>query len=124
MRIGELSRQSGISIDTLRFYERKGLLKPARTSATNSYRHFRQQDLQRLDLITKAKSLGFTLAEIGSMLSRIEGSELSDEERRAVIDEKIAQIENKMQELQEMHRMLMTIRSNLGSHVCDLEQKP
>ncbi|MGY0217507.1 MerR family transcriptional regulator [Endozoicomonadaceae bacterium StTr2] len=121
MRIGELSKQSGISIDTLRFYERKGLLKPVRTSSTNSYRHFRQQDLQRLDLIAKAKSLGFTLAEIGSMLSRIEGSELSDQERREVIDEKIAQIEGKMQELKEMHQMLTTVRSNLGSHVCDLD---
>ncbi|WP_461538429.1 MerR family transcriptional regulator [Spongorhabdus nitratireducens] len=122
MQIGELSKKSGISVDTLRFYERKGLLKPSRTGTTNNYRYFKQQDLARLELITKAKSLGFTLTEVSGMLSRVEGNELSDDEKHAVIDEKIAQIEAKMQELKEIHQMLTTIRGSLGTHTCELEQ--
>lgn len=67
MRIGELARQSGISVQALRFYERSGLLpRPARTES--GYRAYAPGDLRRLQLIRQAKRLGFSLDEIKRIL--------------------------------------------------------
>lgn len=63
MQIGELARRAGVGVQTIRFYERRGLLrKPPRTRA--GYRIYAQHDLELLQLIRKAQHLGFKLKEI------------------------------------------------------------
>src|SRR5512146_3591055 len=67
MKIGELAKQSGTSVQTLRVYERSGLLpKPQRTES--GYRMYASGDLRRLELIHQAKRLGFSLDEIKRIL--------------------------------------------------------
>lgn len=67
MKIGELARQAGVSIETIRFYERKRLLnEPPRTAS--GYRRYGETDLRLLRFIRRAKSLGFSLNEIGAIL--------------------------------------------------------
>ena len=79
LRIGEVSRRSGLSVKTLRFYERRGLLLPSgRTPA--GYRVYTEADLPRLDFIREAKALGLTLAEIRELVE----STLSDLPQRSM----------------------------------------
>ncbi|MGJ8529190.1 MerR family transcriptional regulator [Maritalea sp.] len=65
MRIGELSKRSGLSRDTIRFYEREGLIQsmPA-LEATNSYRHYPEEILDRLDVIGQAQDAGFSISDL------------------------------------------------------------
>lgn len=67
MRIGKLSRESGAPIDTIRYYERLGLLPPPMRLASG-YRDYDDGDVQRLSFIRRAKALGFSLAEIKELL--------------------------------------------------------
>ncbi|MCD6293527.1 MAG: MerR family transcriptional regulator, partial [Deltaproteobacteria bacterium] len=65
--IGKLARAVGVSTDTIRFYERRGLLSPpARTDA--NYRLYPEKDILRLQFIKRAKALGFTLNEVKELL--------------------------------------------------------
>jgi DNA-binding transcriptional MerR regulator len=67
--IGQLAREFGLTLRTLRFYEDRGLISPAREGSTRIYTH---RDRARLSMIVKAKMLGFTLSEIKETLA--EGS--------------------------------------------------
>jgi MerR family copper efflux transcriptional regulator len=64
MTIGRLAKQAGVNIDTIRYYERNGLI-PEPLRRASGYRQYGVGDLRRLRFILRAKDLGFTLAEIG-----------------------------------------------------------
>jgi DNA-binding transcriptional MerR regulator len=66
--IGQLADAAGVHLETVRYYERRGLL-PAPPRTPSGYRQFGDDDLARLQLIVRAKSLGFTLAEIAELTS-------------------------------------------------------
>ncbi|HET9047498.1 MAG TPA: MerR family transcriptional regulator [Chiayiivirga sp.] len=68
MRIGQLAQSSQTPIDTIRYYERLGLLPQAPRSASG-YRHYQNEDVSRLRFIRRAKALGFSLAEIEELLT-------------------------------------------------------
>lgn len=66
--IGKLAEAAGVHVETIRFYERRGLLAPPPRSASG-YRQYSPDDLWRLQFIARGKRLGFTLAEIASVMS-------------------------------------------------------
>lgn len=68
MTIGELADRAGVGVETLRYYERRGLIEQPERSA-NGYRRYTDDDLARLAFIARAKRLGFTLAEIAGLAS-------------------------------------------------------
>ena len=68
MNIGQLSRRTGVPIDTVRYYEKQRLLPPPTRSASG-YRHYEADDVLRLNFIRRAKVLGFTLDEIRDLLA-------------------------------------------------------
>ena len=68
MKIGELAQRAGVGIDTVRYYEREGLLPPAQRLASG-YRVYAQDDVLRLRFVRRAKALGFTLPEIRDLLT-------------------------------------------------------
>ena len=68
MRIGELARLAGVNIQTVRFYERAGLL-PAPPRSTSGYRLYAEKDLHRMLFIQQAKELGFSLKDVREILS-------------------------------------------------------
>ena len=68
LSIGNLARLAGVGIDTVRYYERNGLLSP-RSRLASGYRRYSELELARLRFIRRAQKLGFTLKEIGSLLS-------------------------------------------------------
>ena len=70
MRIGELCAKTGLSKETVRYYERQGLLENIpQPNRSNNYKVYSAVDLQRLNMIKHAKMLGFTLAEISEVLA-------------------------------------------------------
>ena len=105
LTIGKLAQAVGVSTDTIRFYERCGLiLSPARTAA--NYRLYREKDIQRLKFIKRAKALGFTLNEIKELLSLHHDPQATKEEVKLLTEEKIEDIKNRIADFQ---RILVTL---------------
>ena len=105
MRIGEAARQAGVKVQTLRYYERRGLIPgPARTPS--NYRVYTPDDVRRVRFIKRAQGLGFTLEEIKDLLAlRIEpGATCGDV--RGLAEEKIAGIRDKIGALRSMQAAL------------------
>ena len=108
--IGDLSREFGVTLRALRFYEDKGLLTPARDGLTRLYN---ARDRERLKMILKGKKLGFTLVEISDMIASHEdgGAQLSLsshavrdqiahlERQRSEIDEALAELRHSYEQL-------------------------
>lgn len=108
MTIGQIAIRSGVGIETVRFYEREGLLaKPERTQS--GYRQFDEEVISRLMFIQRAKELGFTLNEIKELLSlRIEPGTCC-KNVRAKAESKIADVEGKIRTLQRMKKALVRL---------------
>jgi MerR family transcriptional regulator, copper efflux regulator len=108
MKIGEVAKRSGVGIETVRYYEREGLLKqPARRPS--GYRQYDESTLKRLEFICRAKALGFTLAEIRELLELSFAPNSGCDHVRQRAEAKIADIENKIRSLQKMRRSLRNI---------------
>jgi MerR family transcriptional regulator, copper efflux regulator len=101
MRIGELARRSGLSRDTLRFYERSGLLAPlpARERVWSGYKDYPESLVERLALIGSAKRLGFTLREIREIIDAWQGGGLDAADRERLLRSKSAEIESRLVDL-------------------------
>lgn len=108
LSIGTVSRRAGVGIDTIRYYERRGLLaEPERRPS--GYRLYDERVIQRLRFVRHAKELGFTLDEIGELLSlRLDpGRDCSEVKKTAVT--RLADIEGKIKSLQRMRRALRKV---------------
>jgi len=107
MKIGELSKTTGVSIDTIRYYEQRGLI-PAVARTTSGYRQYAEGDASRLRFIVQAKELGFTLEETGQLLAlRSDGRSCA--EVRAVAEAKAGEISTRILKLSRMRQTLLTL---------------
>ena len=110
LTIGLVARHAGVGVETVRFYERQGLIEepPRRLSG---YREYGDDVVSRLGFIRRAKDLGFTLKEIKELLSlrRDPSTPVADVRRRA--EAKIADIETKIRTLQKMKKALGKLTS-------------
>jgi len=104
MTIGKLAHAAGVGIDTVRFYERAGLLdRPQRTAS--GYRLYAGSDVARLRFIRRAKGLGFSLEEIAELLRLNDGGGRRAAVR-ALAGQRLAEIEQKLSELSRMRDTL------------------
>lgn len=101
MLIGELSKKTNVSRDTIRFYEKTGLIKADKKGRrSNNYREYSEKDLHRLQLILLLKEYGFTLGDIKSILHQMEDDrDEAYKELPAKIENRLADIEAKINEL-------------------------
>jgi MerR family copper efflux transcriptional regulator len=120
MTIGRLAKQAGVKIDTIRYYERNGLI-PEPTRRLSGYREYGATDVARLRFILRAKDLGFTLAEISELLSLSAGRDVRGVKRRA--EQRLEQVEHKIKELQRVRRGLKTLIDACPGHG-ELERCP
>ena len=103
MRISDLARAGGVGVETVRFYQRKGLLAVPRGDAPGG-RHYDEEDLRRLRYVKQAQTAGFTLAEIARLLElhrsddRPRAREMA-RERIEVLDAQIAALQGARQSL-------------------------
>lgn len=107
MLIGELSEKSGLSRDTIRFYEKQGLIKVGRKDRrNNNYKEYSTDKLKQLLTIRVIKGFGFTLNETAEMLELIERNQASCDNVAQRIEDKIKLIEQKINELQQLKAVL------------------
>jgi DNA-binding transcriptional MerR regulator len=96
LSIGQLAEAASVHIETVRYYERRGLLpEPPRTAS--GYRQYGRDDVWRLEFIGRAKALGFTLTEVGELLS--EGLRSDPTSVRSMVQRKLEAIEQRQREL-------------------------
>jgi MerR family mercuric resistance operon transcriptional regulator len=105
LSIGRLAKETGLSVETIRFYERQRLIdSPPRKES--GYRQYNSEDVRRLRFIQEAKALGFSLKEIGELLSLRLDSDATCREARAKAQERLLDIEEKMRRLKRMQGAL------------------
>lgn len=111
LTIGIVAKQTGVAVETIRFYERQGLLaEPARRPS--GYRTYAPPVVRRLRFIKRAKALGFSLREIGDLLSlRVDGNS-TRADVRARASAKIGEIEVKLRQLDQMKHALESLAAS------------
>jgi len=110
MTIGKVARKAGLAIDTVRYYEREGLLeKPAR--AASGYRHYSSDAVARLRFIRQAKELGFSLNEIKELLSLRVTPGKSCGDVRTHAEHKIADVDRRIANLKRVRGALVKLTS-------------
>jgi Cu(I)-responsive transcriptional regulator len=108
MWISEAAEQAGVNIQTLRYYERRGLLPKAPRRASG-YREFPDDAVRIVRFIKRSQDLGFSLDEVEELLRLRRQSGRNRARIRAVAEEKIEQIDRKVAELERMKRALSTL---------------
>lgn len=106
--IGQLAKNTDMGVETIRFYERRGLM-PEPPRAPSGYRRYPLDAADRLHFIRRAKRLGFTLDEIGTLLSLQDGGERT--QVKALAQAKLAQIEARIDDLKRMRKTLADLET-------------
>lgn len=116
MLIGELSNKTGLSRDTIRFYEKQGLIEIGRKERRfNNYKEYTQQTLERLLTIKRIKGFGFTLNETAEFLKLISSNSADCKTVAEKVKLKIALLEVKIKELEEVKKMISVGLTNCQS---------
>jgi Hg(II)-responsive transcriptional regulator len=123
LRIGEVARRTGVNIQTLRYYERRGLLKkPPRTPT--GYRQYPSETVRLIRFVKRAQELGFTLKEIKELLRLRDNQRASCTEVRSTAEVKLRDIDNKIDSLRRMRGALrilvVTCRNNASIRECPI----
>lgn len=112
MLISELAKKTGLTKDTIRFYEKKGLIEAQeRQAGMRTYMEFSPEMLDRVAMITQGKSLGFTLSEMKRLIDTWGNTEMPIAEKLKVIDRKLEEIGEKMQQLAQI-KLYLTAKRN------------
>ena len=115
MKIGELAHRSDVGIDTVRYYERQGLLPPPGRLASG-YRCYDQTSVARLRFVRRAKALGFTLVEIRELLALSDRGKDDMADLKAAAADKLADVEIRLAELTRVRDGLRTLVSSCPGH--------
>lgn len=125
MLIGELATRTGFTKDTIRFYEKMGLITASdRQAGTRLYKEFNEEMMQRLLVINQAKALGFTLNEIRQLVEEWgTPSAIPESEQIRIVERKLEEISEKMHQLAEIQSYLAAKLSRL-KHPVNLDTLP
>lgn len=105
MKIGEFARKAGVNVQTVRYYERRGLL-PEPERRESGYREYSPECLDRLQFIRRAQGLGFTLSEVDELLSLRTDPRTGPADVKARAEAKVAEIETKIRDLRHIQHAL------------------
>ncbi len=111
MTIGQLARRTELNVESVRYYERRGLIPEPRRSESG-YRLYSQEAIARINFIKRAKTLGFSLSEISELLSLRVDPESTCRMVRTRAREKTADIESRIETLQDMKRALVKLTAS------------
>ena len=113
MKIGEVARLAGTNVETIRYYERDGLL-PVPARSEGNYRIYGETHAQRLFFIRRCRGLDMTLDEIRVLLHFKESPQENCADVNRLLDRHIGHVTQRMQELQELERQLKDLRERCG----------
>jgi DNA-binding transcriptional MerR regulator len=123
MLIGELVQRTGLTKDTIRFYEKKGLISMDRKSRReNNYKEYSDQVLDKLMLIRKLKELGFTLNEIDTFLELWREEDASCKNLKYTLENKITLVDEQIKKLSELKIRLSGSLTRCNNDNCEFEQ--
>lgn len=108
MTIGRLARGAGVGAETLRYYERLGLIRPQRRTESN-YRLYGIEAARRLAFIRRAQALGFSLEEIRELLSLHHRADAGAAEVKAIAERRIREVEARLDDLERMRDGLQAL---------------
>lgn len=117
MNISDAARRSGLPAKTIRYYEEIGLLSPPRQG--NGYRSYGEGDVHRLRFLQRARSLGFTIADCRGLLQLYDDKNRASADVRAMAQQRIDDIDQKIAELQSLRATLADLVS-----ACHGDQRP
>jgi MerR family transcriptional regulator, mercuric resistance operon regulatory protein len=103
--IGDLSRDTGVNIETIRYYERIGLL-PAPPRSEGRHRQYDDGHRQRLVFIRRSRQLGFSLDEVRDLLGLVRGHELTCAKVKTLTEQHMSDIRRKVKDLKKLERVL------------------
>jgi DNA-binding transcriptional MerR regulator len=106
MKIGEVASQAGVSVDTVRFYERVGVLPPA-ARAASGYRDYEPDTVERIRLTRELQSIGFTLTDAVDALAAHDAGGATCESERWRLDAVLARVDTKLAELSALRRRIV-----------------
>ncbi|MGE3680197.1 MAG: heavy metal-responsive transcriptional regulator [Bdellovibrionales bacterium] len=116
LTIGQLAKAAGVNVQTVRFYEREGILKP-QTRLDSGYRVYNEDSLKRLHFIRQAKDLGFSLGEIQGLLSLRVRSVDRCNQVRSKAEQKLKDVQQKITHLKKLERTLKNLVSDCENRV-------
>ena len=114
MKIGELAKATGCEVETIRYYEREGLLAAPPRSGSG-YRQYALRDVERLNFIRHCRSLDMPLADIRRLVDLAGDAVASCDEVDALVDGHIARVRSKLASLRALEAQLVRLRAQCGS---------
>ncbi len=115
MQIGQLAKHAGVAVDTVRYYERQGLL-PQPQRQRSGYRRYAEADVLRLSFIRRAKGLGFTLEEIAGLLDLSARRHEDMAELKQAAQSRLLAIDSRLAELQRIRSGLQYLITACPGH--------
>lgn len=113
MTIGKLAQAAGVGVETIRFYELKGLIKRP-PKGDSGFRHYPMEEASRIRFVKRAQELGFTLREIKELLDIQSKRKLSGRQVKEKAEEKVSEIEGKIADLKQMQQSLTRLAQVCG----------
>ena len=117
LKIGQVAAQAKVSVDTVRFYERRGVL-PNPDRLASGYRTYPQAAVERIHLTRRLQHLGFTLDEVIDALHATDRGDTTCESERWRMEAVLERIEGKMAELRAVRREIRTVMAACDSGAC------
>ena len=111
LNIGKAAKLSNLTVKTVRYYADIGLVSPVKNSSTG-YRNFSEDDVARLQFVSKARKFNFTIQECEELLSLYSDKDRSSREVKSLTLEKISEIDAKLFELKELRQQLSFLANN------------
>lgn len=110
LKIGEVSKKTGVAVGALRYYEQLGLLKSER--GKNSYRYYSPEAVRQVQFVKKAQSLGFTLEDIGEVLNAHQQGNMPCDLVQSILQEKIEKLDAQIKEMKLFKQGLVEYRDS------------
>ena len=120
MLINELSKKTGISTHTIRFYEKSGLIegKQDERIKSNNYFHYDNVTIEKLEFISDAKSVGFTIKEIGQIIDALYNRKYTKKQKLEILGDKLNSLEQKMREIRAMKKQILQFKDDVVKDRC------
>lgn len=117
LTIGRLARASGVGISTIRYYQKRGLLRQPERPSLGSVRSYGERDVERLHLIKQAQELGFTLAEISALVTHLD--EHNCHAVKTLADKKLQDVVAQIVRLNSIRNTLKAFLAYCAQEDCD-----
>lgn len=120
IKIGQVAQQTGVSVDTIRFYERRGVLpRPARRAS--GYRVYTEATFERIRLVKTLQGLGFTLDEVIDALRTVDQGLGTCESERRRLEAVLERVDRNLEELQRVRRGVVRVLDGCHAGQCSME---